>query len=306
MGLSTHEIRQHALEHFDKVGIADAAPLPHADSLLRWLERGFHGEMEYMARNADKRMDIRLLCPGAKRVVVVADNHYLPGRRSGDPRMGKIARYALGRDYHDVMRQKARRLIEGLRGVEPSLEARFFVDTAPVLERLWAQQAGIGWQGKHSNIVTEFGSWVFLGVLAVNLPLECDTPAVDRCGTCRACIDACPTGAIVAPRTVDATRCLAYLTIEKRGDSVPEFFRGRMDRWIFGCDACQDACPWNRKFARPAREIEYSSHVGDFEVDLREIEGLDEAAFRLRFAKTPVMRAPWRDFLRNARACREG
>jgi epoxyqueuosine reductase len=282
---------------FEKVGIARVGPAPHGDFLRSWLERGYHGGMGYMERAPERREDPAKLLPGARAVVCVAKNYQSPGRHSEDPREGRISRYAWGDDYHDVLLGKLeelRRHIEGLGGA-----AKACVDTNAVLEKPWAQAAGLGWQGKHSNLISrDLGSWLFLGELLTDLDLEPDAPhARDHCGTCTRCIDLCPTRAIVAPYVVDSRRCIAYLTIEHRG-AIPRELRPLMGNLVFGCDICQDVCPWN-KFAKAAPEREFYARDGNLAPALVGLLGLSREEFRRRFKDSPVRRAKYAGFLRN-------
>jgi epoxyqueuosine reductase len=289
---------------FDAVGVASAAtPLPHAGFLSDWLALGYHGEMSYLAKDSEKRRDIRLWYPEAQSVIVVAHNYYTPYPHVEEKSYGKIARYAWGRDYHKVVARKLKLLLVAMQQADSKLCGRFCVDTAPVMEKLWAVAAGLGWQGKHSNIISpRYGSWIFLGLVAINRELASDAPLPDRCGSCSACLTACPTRAIVAPYVVDARLCLSYLTIELRDAPLPSDVAAIMNRWVFGCDICQNVCPWNRKLARPTQEADYEPRPGSVEPLLRELLALDEAAFAKRFAGTPVMRAKWRNFKRNVMA----
>lgn len=233
---------------FDLCGVAPAAAFPELGRLAEWLDRGYAGEMGYMARTAATRADVRRFLPSARSVVMVATNYHVGGRASiemADPARARIARYARGDDYHDVLPERLDRLVDWMRERAGAFEARRFVDTAPVQERVYAQHAGLGWIGKNSCLINpEVGSWTFLGGIATSLELPPDPPAVDQCGTCTLCLEACPTGAIIDPGMVDATRCLSYLTIELKG-AIPEPLRASVGRHVFGCDVCQDVCPWN-------------------------------------------------------------
>jgi len=282
---------------FEKVGIARVGRAPHADFLRTWLDREFHGEMAYMERAPERREDPERVLAGARSVVCVAKNYHTPGLHSQDPRRGRISRYAWGSDYHEVLLEKLqelRRFIEGAGG-----RAKVCVDTSAVLEKPWAQEAGLGWQGKHSNLIArDLGSWFFLGEVVTDLDLEPDAPhAKDYCGTCTRCIDLCPTKAIVAPYVVDSRRCIAYLTIEHRG-SIPRELRPLMGNLVFGCDICQDVCPWN-KFAKVAPEREFYARDGNLVPALVELLGMSRDDFNRRFKDSPVRRAKHAGFLRN-------
>jgi epoxyqueuosine reductase len=282
---------------FEKAGIARVGTAPHAEFLREWLGRGFHGGMEYMARDPERRADPARLLPGARSVVCVAKNYFVAEPACRDPRAGRVSRYAWGEDYHEVLHGKLRelaRFVEGLGG-----RAKACVDTAAILEKPWAQAAGLGWEGKHSNLIArDLGSWFFLGEVVTDLELEPDPPhRKDYCGTCTRCIDQCPTGAIVAPYVVDARRCISYLTIEHRGP-IPRELRPQLGNLIFGCDICQDVCPWN-KFARPAPEKEFLPREGLRAPALVELLGMTREEFARRFRGSPVKRARYAGFLRN-------
>ncbi len=295
---SATSIRSRARElGFEKVGVARVGEAPHGEFLERWLGDEFHGEMSYMARDPGRRRDPALYLPGARSVVVVAKNYQSPGRHSEDPRAGRISRYAWGDDYHEVLGGKLhelRRHLESLGG-----RARVCVDTGAVLEKPWAQAAGLGWQGKHSNLISrDLGSWLFLGELVTDLDLEPDAPYPrDFCGSCTRCIDLCPTRAIVAPYVVDSRRCISYLTIEHRGP-IPRELRPLMGNLVFGCDICQDVCPWN-KFARVAPQPEFRARDGNLAPSLIGLMGLTREEFARRFKDSPVKRAKYPGFLRN-------
>jgi epoxyqueuosine reductase len=295
---SASSIRSKARElGFEKVGIAPVGPAPHAGFLRDWLAREFHGEMAYMARGAERRMDPRKVLPGARSIVCVAKNYQSPGTHSEDPRVGRISRYAWGDDYHGVLLDKLQELrahVERLGGI-----AKVCVDTNAVLEKPWAQRAGLGWQGKHTNVIArDLGTWFFLGEVITSLDLEPDRPHTeDFCGTCTACIDLCPTRAIVAPYVLDSRRCIAYLTIEHRG-AIPRELRPLMGNLVFGCDICQDVCPWN-KFARVAPDREFYAREGNLAPALLELIGLTREEFNRRFKDSPVKRAKYAGFLRN-------
>jgi epoxyqueuosine reductase len=234
---------------FDLCGIAPAASFPELTFLREWLERGYAGEMQYMHRTADRRADVRNVLPGAHSVVslgVVYNTDRPYSTENADPARAALARYAWGDDYHVVIEQRLAVLLERLRAIAgDGFDARAYVDTGPVQERVYAQHAGLGWIGKNTCLINpELGSWIFLAAVVTNLPLEPDAPALDQCGTCTLCIDACPTGALVAPRVLDSTRCLSYLTIELKG-AIPAQHRHAIAEHAYGCDICQEVCPWN-------------------------------------------------------------
>ena len=287
---------------FDACGISKAERLDEeARRLEAWLARGYHGTMGWMERNFDKRVDPRRLVEGAQSVVSVLHNYYQPAEHAGGERAGKISRYAWGDDYHEVMKEKLFRLFAWLDERLGGVHGRAFVDSAPVMDKAWARRSGLGWMGKHTNLINRsLGSFFFLGELIIDAPLPPDGPIPDYCGSCTRCLDACPTDAIVQPYVVDANRCISYLTIEHRGDDIPQELRPGMGTWIFGCDVCQDVCPWN-KFKRPTAEPRYAPRPGVTDTDLREWIELDLEEFRRRFRKSPVKRAKLEGFLRNVR-----
>jgi len=287
---------------FAKVGVAETSLTADEAHLQRWLAAGRHGAMDYMQRHGDKRTRTAALVPGTVRVISARMNYWPPGARDGcsvleDPRTGYVARYALGRDYHKVLRQRLQKLADAVTARIGAFGYRVFVDSAPVLEKALARQAGLGWIGKHTNLLDRDGSWFLLGELYTDLPLPPDTPVTEHCGSCRACIDVCPTQAIVAPYELDARRCISYLTIELRG-SIPEPLRGLIGNRIFGCDDCQLFCPWN-KFARV-------SEVGDFAVrhsldtcQLVELFGWSAQLWQQRTEGSALRRAGYEGWLRN-------
>jgi epoxyqueuosine reductase len=296
----TAEVKRKARElGFDKVAIARAEALADEGARLReWLARGYQGSMAWMERTADKRADPRVHLPSVRSVVCVAANYYTPHDHTGEPGTGKISRYAWGDDYHDVVGDRLRELLAWMRGVVPDLEAKIAVDSSPVMDKVWAERAGLGWIGKHTNLITrDLGSWVFLGELLVSVELDPDEERVpDLCGTCTACIDACPTAAIVEPYLVDSNRCISYLTIELRDDEIPETTAG----WLYGCDVCQDVCPWNR-FRQNAGEPRFSPRPGLVEPPLDEIASMSQEEFSARFRRSPIKRTKLRGLVRNAR-----
>lgn len=248
--LTTATVKQLAREAgFDLCGISPVESFPELDRLSGWLERGYAGGMEYLHRTADKRRDVRAVLPAARSVIVLGtiyntDRPY--SNETGDATRAAIARYAWGDDYHLVIEQRLESLLASLRGAfGTAFAARAYVDTGPIQERVYARHAGLGWIGKNTCVINdELGSWIFLSVIVCELELAADAPALDQCGTCQRCIDACPTGALVEPYVLDATRCLSYLTIELK-DGIPHAQRDDLGRHAYGCDVCQDVCPWN-------------------------------------------------------------
>jgi epoxyqueuosine reductase len=287
---------------FDLVGIARLGPVETAASFDTWLERGYEGEMAYMSRTAAKRRDSRLPFPAAKSAIVVGMDY------GGREPPGPVARYARGDDYHDVVLERLQSLHHRVEEtVGSTVAGKAYVDTGPILERDLARRAGLGWFGKNTMLINpRRGSFFFLGELLVDLDLEPDVPfESDHCGTCRRCLDACPTGAIVEERVVDSTRCISYLTIELRGD-IPVEFHGAMEGggMVYGCDVCQDVCPWNEKFSSPLKEPAFRPRAAiegrDAPALAREILATDDERFRVAFKGSPMKRAKLRGLRRNA------
>lgn len=288
----THELG------FDLCRIAECAPPPHAAEFRAWLAAGRAGEMAWLERNEARRTDPQQVLPGARSVVVLGMNYWIDeGRMKNDAKArGRIAHYAWGDDYHDVIEKKLWVLDEWL--TARGGRQRCYVDTGPVLERDIAAVAGVGWQGKSTMLIhPKFGTWLFLSEILTTLEFAPDTPITDHCGKCTRCIAACPTGAITAPRQLDARRCISYLTIENKG-AIPEEFRTAIGDRIYGCDDCLTACPWNR-FAQTSRESTFAAREFVHGWALRDFLALDDDAFRLLFRKSPIKRIKRRGFLRN-------
>jgi epoxyqueuosine reductase len=296
-------IKQRALfEGFNKVGIVGAESLADEGRRLKeWLARGHHGEMRWMARDVHKRIDPREIFPPARSVVVVALNYFTPHQHQQSPATGKVSRYAWGDDYHDVVKEKLVSLLAWIKEQEPSAEGKVCVDIQPVMDKAWAVRAGLGWLGKHSNVITpEHGSWVFIGELLLNLDLEHDRERIeDHCGTCTLCIDACPTAAITEPYVVDSNKCISYATIELRTPELP----AEMDLagWIYGCDVCQDVCPWNR-FEQATSETRFAPREGNVEPHLSDILELTPETYAARYRGSAMKRAKLAGLQRNARS----
>lgn len=288
---------------FDLCGVARAERLERdAEALAAWLRRDYHASLAWMARHADTRADPARLLPGCRSVIVVAMN-YWPGADEVAVPAGraKVALYARGRDYHKVLGRKSKELAAWL-AEATGKESRSFVDTAPVLERAWAERAGIGWIGKNANLISRrLGSWLLLGEILTAAEIDPDPgPHDDFCGSCTACLEACPTGAIVEPGVVDSRRCISYWTIEHRGP-IPDEVAPGLGEWIFGCDDCQTVCPWNRSFAEPVPAGRLGRRDDLRGLDAGEIAGIDEPTFRARYSGTSLMRARWDGMVRNAR-----
>ena len=303
----TSDLKARARElGFDLVAVARAEPPPHAAALDPWLAAGHAGEMAYLARNAAKRQEPGLVVPGA-RSIVVAGVHYRGPEPDpamwNDPARGQVSRYAWGDDYHDVVGDKLRSLLRWVKEQWPEAEGKPCVDAEPTMDKAWALRAGLGWIGKHSNLITrEYGSWVFLGELLLNLELEYDTqPVEDHCGSCTLCLDACPTEAITEPRVVDSSRCISYATIELRSDTLPDDITAHQQGWLYGCDVCQDICPWKR-FEKPTSEARFEPRLGETSLELTKVLELTHAAYVERFRRSPIKRAKLSGLQRNARA----
>ena len=281
---------------FAAVGVARAEPGPAVEKLREWLAAGCHGEMDYMARHAELRADPQQLHPGTLTVISVAID-YLPHRRSADQaHQAAISRYAQGRDYHKLIRSRLQKLADAITDLTGPFGYRVFSDSAPVMEVEFARQAGLGWRGKHTLLLSKQGSWRFLGEIYTDLPLPADEPIEEHCGTCTACIDVCPTQAIIAPYKVDARRCISYLTIELAG-AIPEAFRALIGNRIYGCDDCQVCCPWNR-FAQIG-DPDFSSRHGLDTATLIDLFAWTEQQFDVRLAGNPIRRIGHERWLRN-------
>jgi epoxyqueuosine reductase len=299
--------RAQTVEGFDKVGIVRAGALEaEREHLQEWLARGFHGEMSWMEREPLRRTDPRLIFPQAKSVVVVALNYYTAHEHADDAATGKISRYSWGDDYHDVVGDKLKSLLAWIKEECVEAEGKACVDTSPMMDKAWGVRAGLGWIGKHTNLITpERGSWVFLGELLLNLELEYDTEIVeDHCGSCTLCLEACPTQAITEPYVVDSNKCISYATIELRAPVIPESVASNLQGWLYGCDICQDVCPWNR-FEQPTTELRFEPREGNVNAKLSEILALTPESYAERFRRSAIKRAKLSGLQRNARALEE-
>lgn len=298
MGKSSHQasersawIKRKAKElGFSSVGVSVAAELTQeAPRLEAWLKQGMHGEMAYMEGNFDKRLDPRKLLPGTKSVVSLLFNYHNP-EKPVDPKAPKVAQYAFGEDYHFVLKWKLKELLKWMRAEWGDVAGRVYVDSAPIMERAWAERSGLGWIGKHSLLLNKNeGSYFFLAEMMLDLELEPDGSVTDHCGSCTRCLDACPTGAIVKPYVVDGSKCISYFTIELRG-AIPEPVGAHMDQWMFGCDICQEVCPWNRH-ASPTTEPRFAPHPRLLDMTQSDWVDLTEDVFREVFKDSAVKRA---------------
>lgn len=285
---------------FELAGIAPAVPADGLDRLRDWLARGFAGEMTYLERHAEARRHPASILDPVRSVVMVGMNYYPGPEDPGDAARPLVARYARGADYHDVLRARLNQLLAWIQQQAPGCQGRGVVDTAPLLERDFARRAGLGWFGKNAMLINKrLGSYFFLGALLLDRELKADPPHESRhCGTCTACLDACPTEAFAAPGVLDSRRCISYLTIELRGP-LPDEHRGMLSNWLFGCDICQEVCPWNRK-APATAEPAFQPRGDILNIDLIELMGMSEVDFRQRFRGTALMRTKRSGLLRNA------
>lgn len=293
-------IKSHALSlGFSECGIAKAEQLTdEARYLEAWLNQDKHGKMGYMANHFDKRTDPRLLVDGAKSVISLSYNYYNPHWQQADDKP-KIAMYAAGEDYHDVIREKLNMLLSYVRSIAGNVQGRGFVDSAPVLERAWAQRSGIGWVGKNTNLLTKRrGSFFFLAELIIDLELEYDSPIKDYCGTCTRCVDACPTQAIYEPYKLDGSKCISYFTIELRDEVLPSEYKGKFEGWMYGCDICQQVCPINSQ-SQPHHEPRFNPGNDLLNMSRTDWEELTEDTFKALFKHSPVKRTRFAGLKRN-------
>ena len=282
---------------FLSCGISKAQFLEEeAPRLEKWLNKNMHGQMQYMENHFDKRLDPTKLVEDSKSVISLLLN-YFPEKEQNENSF-KLSKYAYGADYHFVIREKLKSLLHFIQEEIGEVHGRAFVDSAPVLDKAWAAKSGLGWIGKHSNLLTQqVGSFYFIAELIIDLDLEYDAPTTDHCGTCTACIEACPTQAIVAPYVVDGSKCISYFTIELK-ENIPSEFKGKIDDWIFGCDVCQDVCPWNR-FSRPHREPLFNPHPELLSMSKKDWEEITEDVFQKIFKNSAVNRTKFSGLKRN-------
>ena len=284
---------------FDLVGFAKVEILKKESGHLReWLGKNYQAGMDYMEKNFDKRSDVKNILPEAKSVISLGLNYYIPEKYSNEENKCKVSRYAWGKDYHLIIWSMLDELEEELKKVDRQFESISYVDTGPVMDKAWAVRAGLGWLGKHTNVINrEIGSWFFIANIITNYEFDYSQQIPDFCGTCTACIDACPTNAIIQEYVVDANKCISYLTIENK-EQIPEEFRNKFDNWIFGCDICQDVCPWNQKF--PVESLVKDINPQNKELNLDKVIEMKEDDFKEKFRTSPIKRAKLSGLKRNA------
>jgi len=286
---------------FDLVGFAEYSELhKEVEYLHEWLQNKFNAGMSYMERNLEKRKDVRLILPEAKSIISLGMNYYTGHEHSNAEDFGKVSRYAWGKDYHLIIWEKLDQLIRQLREIDHTFEAKTYVDTGPVMDKAWAVRSGIGWLGKHSNVISRReGSWFFIATVITNYDFTTSPIVNNFCGSCTACIDACPTSALVQDYVVDANKCISYLTIENKGE-IDKSLSGKFDNWIFGCDICQEVCPWNKKFSVETNEKDFNPKEGNKEIPFQLIENMSEESFKQKFAESPILRTKLKGLKRNA------
>ena len=283
---------------FLSCGISEACFLEdEAPKLEKWLNQNHHGKMKYMENHFDKRLDPRKLVPGAKSVVSLLLNYHTDENQY-DTQAPKISKYAFGEDYHYVIKKKLKKFLKFISNEIGEVQGRVFVDSAPVMDKVWASKSGLGWIGKNTNLISKkVGSFFFIAELIIDLELEYDLPTTDHCGNCTACLDACPTDALIAPYQIDSSKCISYLTIELK-DKIPSEFKGKMDQWAFGCDVCQTVCPWNR-FSEPHEVSEFEPNERIMSLSKKDWEELTEEVFNDLFKNSAIKRANFSGLKRN-------
>ena len=284
---------------FDLIGFAKANTLKKESVNLRtWLDKNYQAGMDYMEKNFEKRTNVKKILPESKSVISLGLNYYSAGKYSNEKKKGKVSRYAWGKDYHLIIWAMLDKLEEELKKNDPQFESFSYVDTGPVMDKAWAVRSGLGWLGKHTNVINrEIGSWFFIANIITNYEFDYSDQIPDFCGTCTACIDACPTEAIIQEYVLDSSRCISYLTIENK-EQIPNELKDKFDQWIFGCDICQDVCPWNQKF--PVETMIKDFHPQNKELILNEVIEMKEEEFRKKFKTSPVKRTKLTGLKRNA------
>lgn len=306
MGITREQLQAQAIAlGFHKLGIAAVAQADWAreqqQHLRRWLDQGYQADMAWMA--SDRRQRVEALLPGVRSVICLAVNYYSPEQRPEGEGYAHISRYGWGRDYHRLLHKRLKKLGLWLEAQVPGCRTRWYADTGPIQDKVWAQQAGLGWIAKNGNLITrEYGSWVFLGEILTDLEFDPDPVHTAHCGSCRRCLDACPTGAIVEPHVVDANRCIAYHTIENRAEQLPQAIADHMQGWVAGCDLCQDCCPWNQRFATPTDEPGFAPYPWNIAPTLAELAALSDEEWERRFTGSALRRIKPAMLRRNARA----
>tara|TARA_Y100000814_G_scaffold151395_1_gene110336 strand:+ start:474 stop:1400 length:927 start_codon:yes stop_codon:yes gene_type:complete len=288
---------------FSHIGIAEAKTYKEDYTYLNnWIQNGYHASMHWIENRLAERSNILEYYPDAESVIIVTQNYYT-GNTSSSKDIGKFSNYAWGDDYHVVIKKKLHELLAEIKGYDPELDGIVCVDTSPIMEKAWAQRAGIGWIGKHTNLITkDIGSWFFLGSIIINKKLEYDNfYEQDLCGTCTACIDDCPTGAIIDAYQLDSNKCISYLTIEHRGD-LPDEYQDKLDGWIYGCDICQETCPWNKKFAEVTNVDAFEPRDGVKNKSLKDWSNMSEEEYKKIFKKSAVKRTKYSGLMRNIKA----
>ncbi|MBI5726223.1 MAG: tRNA epoxyqueuosine(34) reductase QueG [Ignavibacteriales bacterium] len=288
---------------FDLCGFAGFQLIEKESRLLEnWLANGYQAGMQYMEKNISKRRDVKEILADAQSIISLGLHYNTPFVHGDEPGKGKISRYAWGKDYHLLIWEKLELFIDELQRYYPGIEAVSYVDTGPVMDKAWAVNAGLGWMGKHSNVINpDSGSWFFIANIITNAQFTYSELITDHCGSCNRCIDACPTQAIISDYVVDANRCISYLTIENKNE-IQEELKSDLDNWLFGCDVCQDVCPWNKKFAFETDKQEFFPVRGETTISISEILGMENNEFKERFADSPVKRAKLKGLKRNASA----
>jgi len=304
----TQSIKDEALSlGFHLVAITSAKPSDHFTHYEAWIDNGYHGEMAYLKKHTEKKKDPRTIVPDAKSIICVALSYKTSHQNpvTTEKNTGLISNYAWGDDYHEIMKEKLSALWEKIKELSPEVRGRYYSDTGPVLERSFAERAGIGWIGKNTCLINKaYGSYVFLGEIILNIELEIDAPETDHCGTCTRCLEACPTDCFVKPYELDATRCISYMTIEKR-EALSESEQKKIFPYIFGCDICQQVCPWNDKAIIPDLDC-FKPRDGNYIPKLNELKGLSQEAFSKKFKKSPIKRAKRAGLIRNVEALQAG
>lgn len=284
---------------FSFAGISNTEPLiEEGERLKTWLNNGYNAGMKWFERSVDKRINPSSVLPDSKSIIVLGLIYYNNVEHINSSSTGKISKYALGKDYHEVMNEKLLALASFLKSLHPDSNFLCYADTGPVMERELAQRAGLGWIGKNANLINKKnGSFFFLGCIFSDVEMKYDTPETNYCGTCTRCIDTCPTQAIIRPHTIDSNKCISYLTIEFKGEEIPNEFKGKFDQWIFGCDVCQDVCPWNR-FAKPTTEPSFIPSINP-NIQLDDFLHISEDEFKVKFKDSPIKRAKYKGIVRN-------